>query len=489
MGGEDTTLTHLLLSEVVNGKDLRTVTHVKAAGKGFTAMEDMSVLAECTVLDLSKNAITSAEPLDGNLSLTYLNLMDNKIDNLTWARRLEQLATLNVGRNEVTDIDGLSKLTKLKALVLNGNKIQSIRGLGNLKNLNTLVLSDNRISVLTGFERLKKLTKVSLGHNELRVLPDMEALPLLQELRLNHNKLHSLPHTLSKNRKLKVLDVGNNYLASMNDLKVVGVLPYLLNINVNGNKVSESEDIVDKIRALVKTVQIVNGKKRERNEYQMAKHNKGLEALEKAERENESRKSKRKRPDSQQPTASGRKSVSDDDGDSKTAPQKQSEVKMAQNQMTGDVEEEPATASGSQPPEAAQRSEGKRTAASRRRQRKKRKISASEQTDSGPTAAASSGGNMIEEEDDGSDSDDSTNNDEDDGFAAAVAKSLEKRKTVPDAAPAVVPEGLAMTGRSGQVKVIVKKKGAKGAGGQLAVGDGDALADQLFGGGDASAWQ
>ena len=45
----------------------------------------------------------------------------------------------------------------------------------------------------------------------------------------------------------QVLDVGNNYLASMNDLKVVGVLPYLLNINVNGNKVSESEDIVDKV--------------------------------------------------------------------------------------------------------------------------------------------------------------------------------------------------------------------------------------------------
>lgn len=100
-----------------------------------------------------------------------------------------------------------------------------------------LFLNSNRLHNLkTGgmLQDLHLLTTLNLADNQLKKLPDDigKHLENLREFFVSNNLLHSLPHTINKLKKLVLLDVSNNKLASIQEIVV---MPSLKVLNICGN--------------------------------------------------------------------------------------------------------------------------------------------------------------------------------------------------------------------------------------------------------------
>ncbi|MCL1475189.1 protein phosphatase 1 regulatory subunit 42, partial [Argonema antarcticum] len=79
-------------------------------------------------------------------NLTYLELYNNQITDLSGLSTLTNLTYLNLYSNQITDLSGLSTLTNLTSLILYNNQITDLSGLSTLTNLTSLHLDNNQIT-------------------------------------------------------------------------------------------------------------------------------------------------------------------------------------------------------------------------------------------------------------------------------------------------------------------------------------------------------
>ncbi|KAH9624755.1 hypothetical protein KSS87_003525 [Heliosperma pusillum] len=144
-------------------------------------------------------AFVNLERLD--LSFNNLSSLQNKLESLKGIESLTNLTVCNAGKNKIRSMDEVKNLVKLCALILNDNEISSISGLDQLSELNTLVLSRNPISKLgNSLAKLKSIVK-------------------------------TLPEELSHNKKLQILDIGNNMLSRWSDIEINKLAPSLQILN------------------------------------------------------------------------------------------------------------------------------------------------------------------------------------------------------------------------------------------------------------------
>jgi internalin A len=137
----------------------------------------MSALANLTNLEelwLGLNSISDVSALGNLTKLTYLDLANNKLDNINY--NLSNLGTL-------------SNLTKLKILNLTSNAyIQDVSFLAPLANLEELYIGNNRVENLAPLSGLTNLKKLSLGGNILiSNISPLAQLTNLTDLDLSYN--------------------------------------------------------------------------------------------------------------------------------------------------------------------------------------------------------------------------------------------------------------------------------------------------------------
>lgn len=92
--------------------------------------------------------------------LVYLDLVNNKITDLSFVKSLLKLRMLSIGNNKVTDISALSSLAELEFLDLYANAIADltpITGLTKLTNLNCARIGLTDVTTLSGMKQLKML--------------------------------------------------------------------------------------------------------------------------------------------------------------------------------------------------------------------------------------------------------------------------------------------------------------------------------------------
>ncbi|CAI9568331.1 unnamed protein product, partial [Staurois parvus] len=102
-------------------------------------MKDLSAHKALTTLLLNNNNIQKITGLEKCISLTHLNLANNRICNICDFGNLP-IKTLNLGSNEIRKISGLENLKRLQSLDLSSNQLSSLEGLEGLKLLHTLNL-------------------------------------------------------------------------------------------------------------------------------------------------------------------------------------------------------------------------------------------------------------------------------------------------------------------------------------------------------------
>ncbi len=106
-------------------------------------------------------------------------------------------------------------------------------------NIEEINLSGHRIKTIEDFDTLKNLKTLNLSCNDIRILPDLSALRLLKRLNLSSNKIVSivkLKLLASANIELESLDLADNRIANLKELKCLESLKFLKNVYFHKNE-------------------------------------------------------------------------------------------------------------------------------------------------------------------------------------------------------------------------------------------------------------
>ena len=117
---------------------------------------ELKIFAEQDAFDYCE--INNINPDD----ITYLDLSDNKLTNISGIKIFKNLEELELYSNQIKDISVLKDLNKLKILDINDNKIKDISALKNLNKLKlldieNLELESDQIEYINSIKNLKEL--------------------------------------------------------------------------------------------------------------------------------------------------------------------------------------------------------------------------------------------------------------------------------------------------------------------------------------------
>ena len=144
-------------------------------------------MTQLSYLNLTNNKISDVSPIAKLTHLKTLYLSDNKVMKLIPLSQLTQLEYINLSNNTISDIPpSLAGMMQLKSLNLSYNNISDVTSLTQMKNLETLFLNNNNISDisplvelnLTGTER--NTTGLFLKNNPLNNEAIQTHIPAMQ---------------------------------------------------------------------------------------------------------------------------------------------------------------------------------------------------------------------------------------------------------------------------------------------------------------------
>jgi len=215
-------------------------------------------IQDITSLDLSGKGITSVDELKYFENLTYLNLKNNKISDLSVLENLKKLTSLYVSGNDPSldvytpiamfyenikqmDIKFEVKLdSNLEAAIRAAIKKQSgkiepkdLRGLTEFNAPNKKILS------IEGLNYMVNLKKLDLSNNSILDIKPLKNLTKIESLKLNNNGISDIS-ILSKFQKMTVLEVENNKIKDISSLKELKKLNVL---KISGNLIGDASPI------------------------------------------------------------------------------------------------------------------------------------------------------------------------------------------------------------------------------------------------------
>lgn len=205
---------------------------------GENEISDISRLAGLTkmrVLHLPFNQISDISALSGLARLEIVDLSYNRIREVRALNGLTEIHALNLSANGINDISALSRLTKLIDLKLAANGISDISALSEFNTLYTLNLTYNNISDISALSKLSTLQDLTLTGNKISDISALKGLTNLYTLHLEINKINDIS-ALSGLTKLTTLNVSVNELS---DIRALSRLTKLEDLSLGGNKLAD----------------------------------------------------------------------------------------------------------------------------------------------------------------------------------------------------------------------------------------------------------
>lgn len=237
-----------------------------AKKQGYTALEDLSVLAELDYIDLTGNLLRSLDGLNGNRRLKTLIVKGNKLQNVDAVLNIAAVRVLDIAENDFVSTEWLPRAafaSDILALMAGGNRLATLDGMASLANLKTLIISNNQIEDISPVTKLSALTKLSASNNNIRVIPgDFVKLQNLCELRMAHNRLSHIPEesVLARLSALKIFDIGHNRITSFENLKACA--SGLTHVNLRGNPACNlQDDLVIYARSICPQLEVIDGQR------------------------------------------------------------------------------------------------------------------------------------------------------------------------------------------------------------------------------------
>ncbi len=233
------------------------------SGCMLTGIEGLANAKQLTYLDLSNNAIRDLTPLSFMSGLQTLDLDHNALENLSALSSLTNLQTLDVSHNSLASATPLASCTQLTTLDISNNLITGLSGMDTLTELTTLKAAYNKLTDISKLSSCAKLTELDISNNALTDIRALSAVNALQTLNFSRNSVENLP-AWSKDSALVTIDGShnkikaieslagfenlNNILMDYNSISAVNKLitcPNLAKVSVYGNPVKDVSKLKD----------------------------------------------------------------------------------------------------------------------------------------------------------------------------------------------------------------------------------------------------
>jgi len=208
---------------------------------------------------LSNNIVEDTKDLGHLPRLTHLDLSHNKLEqvlDIHPATPLLRFADLK--HNNISSMRDIGAFQCLTFLHLDHNKLTHITGIVSLRALRVLTLTHNQLEAVTGLEELH-LHELDISDNCVRTLEPLESVCGLRVLRASRNQL---PHLrgLEFQFMLSTLDVSENRIDSMEELKVLEHLRMLKELHIRGNRLEVMTNARLHMLHVLPTLTSLNGK-------------------------------------------------------------------------------------------------------------------------------------------------------------------------------------------------------------------------------------
>jgi serine/threonine protein kinase len=147
-----------LAAMVTNGELPADLTWLQLDDNIISDITPLKTLTGLIYIDLRENGVESLSSLSSMAELQALFVSDNPVRDLTPLQSLESLRVLRLSRTKVTDLTPLKALPKMRSLCLDGTAVSDYTPLQSM-NLRHLTVSNiNDIEVLKSLTTLKRLT-------------------------------------------------------------------------------------------------------------------------------------------------------------------------------------------------------------------------------------------------------------------------------------------------------------------------------------------
>ncbi|ODV58175.1 leucine-rich repeat domain-containing protein [Ascoidea rubescens DSM 1968] len=245
-----------LISDVQSLNNLTNLKTLFLANNEIVDISPLSRLVNLVSLELSFNSITKALIFNNFKSLQFLLLCDNEINkfHISDDSQLLSLTQLNLANNKLSTLKNIDKLINLKGLVVSSNKLTELSdGILNLKELTSLYLTDNEIkgcfTIKNGY--FNKLKFFEINNNLIsNIKIENNSLQNVISLSLTHNQLQKIEFINNEESifnsflpRIENLKLNNNQIESMEWLKDIAFNSRLKFVNLSGNKIKTIEKL------------------------------------------------------------------------------------------------------------------------------------------------------------------------------------------------------------------------------------------------------
>eukprot|EP00959_Pyramimonas_sp_CCMP1952_P387022 8111052-Pyramimonas_sp.AAC.1 len=188
------------------------------------------------------NGVTSS--VFGNQSTMQhaeIGCVDLRLDSSVHPEHVEELTSYGGHLHSLRQVAHLNLCVNLRSLCVHGNALRQIEGLAACRSLTDLNLSSNYIERIEGLDGLHQLRFLNLSSNRLTAVSGLEANARLERLVLSHNYislLAGLQVFQGQRSSLSVVDLRDNRVASMQELRVLSGIARLKDLRISGSHAS-----------------------------------------------------------------------------------------------------------------------------------------------------------------------------------------------------------------------------------------------------------
>ncbi len=234
-----------ITDSVVSTKDLLVIANLPKlknltlSGCYLSSISNLAQATELTYLDLSQNSIRDLSALADMGKLEYLDLSENAITRADAITDLTALRTLDLSYNSLITTEPLASLTGLEKLDVSANSLFTLDGIDALTELTWFAASQNNLIDVDVLASCTKLKTLIVSNNTILNLRVLENHLQLEYLDFSYNNLTSLP-TFSADCQLVLINGGYNQLSSLDKLAVLEKLEYVyMDYNVSIQKIDK----------------------------------------------------------------------------------------------------------------------------------------------------------------------------------------------------------------------------------------------------------
>ncbi|KYN27772.1 PREDICTED: leucine-rich repeat-containing protein 23-like [Trachymyrmex cornetzi] len=225
-----------------------------ASDRGLTNISVIASFKHVRYVNVSENRLTS-EALCALETIPYLQTLRADRNCLTSMelKPMPYLQELTLNWNKLTDTSGI-RHKSLERLELNHNDIRTVNVDPQiLVNLRTLELRGNALVSTAGI-CCPGLTRLFLAENQIEKIENLGVLVNLTTLHLRSNKLANLDGFTKQCRSLNYVNLRDNELPRISELKKLNCLPNLEILIVLGNPLLREEKEEKEYRRIILTM-------------------------------------------------------------------------------------------------------------------------------------------------------------------------------------------------------------------------------------------